>query len=295
MGKEDLEKGKETPNEDTSELVSSETKFDQDGNEIKEEPTKKEVLPKEDDKGSPPEPSDGKKYKYSSMDEYDKAYHEAERKMHEATTKASTLEKELERHRKPPEKVPTEDEQIAEITDAALKDIRAIPVEYGSDGRPTKASAEDYDRKSAIIWGKANAKITRLEIEKDRKVSEEGKSLSRKLYDKAKSEGFNMADEDDLAEIAFQWDKATGDTPDDRISNAVRNAKERLERLRGKFSDAIERDKKEKDSLRVLGGGSRNRPTEGGKEKKDSKPSDMYSALEEVKNKRRVKKDDLLG
>jgi hypothetical protein len=104
-----------------------------------------------------------------------------------------------------------------------------------------------------------------------------------------------MADEDDLAEIAFQWDKATGDTPDDRISNAVRNAKERLERLRGKFSDAIERDKKEKDSLRVLGGGSRNRPTEGGKEKKDSKPSDMYSALEEVKNKRRVKKDDLLG
>ena len=293
---EDDFKGGDTPKEDTpkEEFVSADQKFDQDGNKI-EGPKGDDAPKKKEDGEEPlPKPSNEKKYKYASMDEVERAYAEAERKMHEATTRASSYEKELAQYKKPPEKSePTEDEKVAEIMDEANKQISALPIEYDSEGRETQQSYSKRNREYMLIMGKANRKISRLEIDAENKAKEQSQTTSKKLYNKAKDEGFNMDDEDDLSEIAFQWERSSGDTIDDRISNAVTNAKSRLDRLRGKVKEKviedIERDKKEKDNLKVLGRGSSRKDD---KQEMETKPVTMSQQLTELHEKRRITKDD---
>jgi hypothetical protein len=61
------------------EVIPADQRFDQHGKPISEEPEPKEPPRQEERLEPPPKPPDEKKYKYTSMDEYDRAYKEAEK------------------------------------------------------------------------------------------------------------------------------------------------------------------------------------------------------------------------
>jgi len=193
--------------------------------------------------------------------------------------KASELEKKIAKYERPPEKpVPTEDERIAEITDEALKNINALPADS-----PTR------DRDAAIVWGKAQRKISRLEIdESNRQVSSE-REIVTKTYERAQKEGIKTDAE--LRILGFEFSKADGSLgSDDRINQAIESTKGILAQIRDGFVRDLERDKKEKDDLKVLGRGSTRKES---KETKETKPSTMSQQLAELNEKRRMTREDL--
>lgn len=277
---DDFNKGGDPTKEDTSsQSIPADQKFDQDGKAIVEEPEKKET-PIEEAKVEPlPKPSDEFKPKHKSWEETEKARIELERGFTEKSMKLSERDKELEKFKKPPEKpVPTEDERIAEIMDEALKNINAIPGDS-----PTR------DRDAAIVWGKAQRKISRLEIdESNRQVSSE-REIVTKTYERAQKEGIKTDAE--LRILGFEFSKADSSLgSDDRINSAIESTKSILSQIRDGFVKDQERDKKEKDDLKVLGRGSTRKDKSTDKE---TKPTTMSQQLAELNEKRRMTKDDL--
>ncbi len=295
LKKEDFEEGGDKGKDTSSDSISTEQKFDQDGNVVEEEPKGDKDLPlekKEGDEEPLPKPlDDDKKYKYKSLDDYDKAYKEAERKMHEATTKASTLERELTSLKKPSEfKIPSIDDRIAEMTDETIRQINALSIEYDSEGKPTVTSVAKRDRDAAIIWAKNARAISRLEIDASRKEVEGERSIVNKTYRKAQEEGLKTDAE--LRILGYEFSRTDPNlSVDDRINDAIKSTKEMLGQVREGLVQAQEKDKKEKDALKVLGRGS-SRTSE--KETKGSeKPTTMSEQLVKVKESRRVTKDQL--
>jgi len=280
LTEDDFNKGGDPTKEDTSsQTIPADQKFDQDGKEIVEEPEKVET-PKEEVKVEPlSKPSDEFKPKHKTWEETEKARLELERGFTEKSMKASELEKKVAKYERPPEKpVPTEDERIAEITDEALKNINALPADS-----PTR------DRDAAIVWGKAQRKISRLEIdESNRQVSSE-REIVTKTYERAQKEGIKTDAE--LRILGFEFSKADGSLgSDDRINQAIESTKGILAQIRDGFVRDLERDKKEKDDLKVLGRGSTRKES---KETKETKPSTMSQQLAELNEKRRMTREDL--
>ena len=288
LTEEDFNKGGDPIKEDTSpQILSADQKVDQDGKIIVEEPEKVEVPIKVDEGGKEPlpKPSDEFKPKHKTWEETEKARIELERGFHDKSMRASELEKRLEEHEKPSKsQTPTIDDHISEIADEALKDIGALAPDSTS-----------RDRDAAIIWAKAQRKISRLEINETNKEAEAERTASTGLYKLAKKEGFNMEDQDELEELGYQYNKQPSHlSVEERINKTVESAKERLSRIRGNFATKLEkdreRDKKEKDDLKVLGKGSSRKE---GKEEKETKPTTMSQQLAELNEKRRVGKEDL--
>lgn len=284
LTKDDFEGGEISTEETSEKTIPADQKFDQDGKEVVEEPEEK-VVPDEETKVEP----QSKSYKYASMDDYDKAYKEAEKKMHEATMRASSLEKELGQVKKPPEKVVTADDKIAEFTDAALNEIKGIKLEYDEEGNITRESASKRDREAAIIWGKAQRKISRLEIDEVNKVALSEREIVNKTYTAAQKEGI-MTDAE-LRILGHEFSKTDPSvSTDDRIKESIESTKGILSQIRDGFIKNQEKDKKEKEDLKVLGRGSTRKESKGDKE---SKPSTMSQQLSELNEKRRMTKDDL--
>jgi hypothetical protein len=235
------------------------------------------------DKGgeeSPPKPSDeSKKFKYKSQEEAETAYKEAERKMHEATTAKAALEKKLAQFEKPPEKQASPTDPIADITDEALKEIYAL-----------KADSPTKDRDAAIIWAKAQRKISRMEINDASKETKSEHDIVVKTYERATKEGIKTDAE--LKILGYEYSKADSNlSTDERIDAAINSTKGILSQIREGFEAKAERDKKEKDDLKVLGRGS-SRPKVD-VDKKDSKPMTMSEQLAQINEGRKVKKESL--
>ena len=289
---DDFNKGGDPTKEDTSsQSIPADQKFDQDGKAIVEEPEKKEIPVEEKVEVEPlPKLSEEFKPKHKTWEETERAREEAERKMHEATTKASTYEKELAQYKKVPEKaIPTEDERIAEITDEALAKINALSLEYDSEGKVIAASGAKRDRDAAIIWGKAQRKISRLEIDESNRQVQFEREIVSKTYERAQKEGIKTDAE--LRILGFEFSKTDGNlSTDDRINQSIENTKGILSQIRDGFVKSQERDKKEKDDLKVLGRGSTRIET---KETKETKPTTMSQQLAELNEKRRMTKEDL--
>ncbi len=234
-----------------------------------------------EDKGgeeSPPKPSDDFKPKHKTWEETEKARVEAEKKMHETTTAKSALEKRLAQFEKPPEKQPSPTDPIADITDEALKEI------YGLDlHSPTK------DRDAAIIWAKAQRKISRMEINDASKETKNEHEIVVKTYERATKEGIKTDAE--LKILGYEFSKADPNlSSDERIDAAINSTKGILSQIREGFEEKIEKDKREKDGLKVLGrGSSRPKVTD----TKDSKPKSMSEQLAEINERRRVTRNDL--
>lgn len=285
LTEDDFAKGGDPTKEDTSpkeELIPADQKFDQDGKVIKEEPDKEEP-PKEEvedkDKVEPlPKSSDEKKYKYDSMDEYDKAYKEAERKMHEATTRASMYEKELSQYKKPPEKPVTIDDKIREMTKKTLKEISIIP-----------SDAPNRDEDAGFLWAKLQSDISDLKYEERTRHTETERQIVTRTYERAQKEGLKTDAE--LRILGYEFSKTDPSlNTDDRIERAVENTKQVLSQIREGFVRSQQRDKKEKDDLKVLGRGSTRVDD---KESKPNKPVTMAQQLAELHEKRKMTRDDL--
>jgi hypothetical protein len=279
---EDFDKSGDPTKEDTSsQTISADAKIviGADGKETVEEPKEVET-PVEEAKVEPlPKPLDEFKPKHKTWEETERARLELERGFTEKSMRLSEKEKELEKFRKPPEKpVPTEDERIAEITDEALKNISVIPADS-----PTR------DRDAAIIWGKAQRKISRLEIDESKRQDSSEREIVMKTYERAQKEGIKTDAE--LRILGFEFSKADASLgSDDRINAAIESTKGILSQIREGFVKGQELDKKEKDDLKVLGRGSTRKE---GIEKKETKPTTMSQQLAELNEKRRMTKDDL--
>jgi hypothetical protein len=276
---EDFKGGKEP--EDTSKgpadrSIPADEKIEVKG---KEEPAK-ELEPSEKEKEEPqPEPSEDKKYKYASMDEFDRAYKEAERKMHEATTEKARLARELEEVRKPKDQPKTLQDRIDEMTDQILEKIKILPNES-----PTR------DRDAARLWARNQSDIDDLKYEERRKRDDSERSTVKRIYDTANKEGLKTDEELDY--FAYRYSKTDSSLSiEERTSQAVEATKSGLGKLREGLVKDVEKDKKDKDDLKVLGRGSSR--TGKSSEEKTEKPLTMSQQIAEMQEKRRLKKDDL--
>jgi hypothetical protein len=290
---EDFDKSGDQTKDTSQDNIPADQKFDEAGKAIVEEPEKKEAPVEDKAKGDlepQPKPSDFKP-KHKTWEETEKARLELERGFTEKSMKLSDSERELEKYRKPPEKpAPTIDDQITEIAESAIKEINAIPIEYDTEGKPKPESLTKRDRDAAVVWAKANRKISRLEIQETNRESESHKNVVSKLYKGATDGGLKSDDEMEMVGMLFDRTDPKLDL-DTRVSQAVENTKIRISHFREGFVKGQELDKKEKDELKVLGRGSSRK---GGKEEgKETKPSTMSQQLADMNESRRLKKDDL--
>ncbi len=303
LTQEDFNRGGDPKPDTSSQTFTSDQKLDQDGKPIAEEPKEKETPVDEGGGKEPlPKPSEEpKKFKYKSQEEAESAYGEAERKMHDATTRASTLQKELDQFRKPPEpKLPTLDLEIETIADEALKGINALPWDRNEEGNPIPSPKRDRD--AAIIWAKAQRRISKLEIDEVNKQNESERQIVVKTYERATKEGIGATSERPTpseraksdAELRILGHEFSKTDPrlatDQRIDQAIENTKSLLSGIREGFEEKIEKDKKEKDDLKVLGRGSSRREV---KKEDESKPVTMSQQLAQIAEQRRLGKDDL--
>jgi len=274
LTEEDFQEG-EHKSEDTSKTPEPQKEViegkEQPEPEAKEEPSKDREEPQ-------PKPSEDKKYKYASMDEFDKAYKEAERKMHEATTEKAQLSRELEQYRKPKESPVTIDDRIKEMTKDTLTKIRVLP----SDS-PTREEDAGY------LWAKLQSDISDVKYEERHKKEESERSVAKKLFGKASTEGLKSDDELDM--VGFEFSRIDPGIPtEDRISQAVEITKGRLSRLRDGLVEKQKKDEKDKEDLKVLGrGSSRREKSEEVKEEGET----MSQALTKLNEQRKMKKEDL--
>jgi len=282
LTEEDFKEGKDK--EDTSKTPKPDEKVEPKPDEViefkgkeKEEPEEK-VEPSED-KEEPQPKDDGKKYKYASMDEFDKAYKEAEKKMHEATTEKSKLERELAQFKKPPEKpAVTLEEKIREVTKQTVSRIKTMP-----EDTPNR------DDEIAYLWAKNASEIEDLKYEHRRTKEESERNTIKKIYDQATKEGLKTDEELDY--FSYRYSKTDPSLSiEDRTSQAIEATKMGLGKLREGVVKDVEKDKKDKEDLKVLGrGSSRTVKSEKGEEK----PMSMSQQLAELNEKRKLKKEDI--
>jgi hypothetical protein len=164
---------------------------------VVEEPEPAAVIAAPEESGTPPEPP---KPKFESIEDYDKAYKEAEKRMHTAAEEAAAERKaredlvaEIELTRQELAGVRAEQEaSAAEIAKTApkaerkaafaeaLKKIQAIPLSRGDDGEVVYPP--DYDDQVAEAWAgtsvdpqevaKEAAKLAREELKRERHVED---------------------------------------------------------------------------------------------------------------------------
>jgi hypothetical protein len=155
------------------------------------------VVAAPEESGTPPEPP---KPKFESIEDYDKAYKEAEKRMHTAAEEAAAERKaredlaaEIELTRQELAEVRAEQEAAAaEVAKTApkterkaafaeaLKKIQAIPLSRGEDGEVVYPP--DYDDQVAEAWAgtsvdpqevaKEAARLTREELKRERQVED---------------------------------------------------------------------------------------------------------------------------
>ena len=274
LTEEDFPEGSES--KDTSKSIPADEKVEVKGKEEPEEKTEPSEKVKEEPQ---PEPSEDKKYKYTSMDEFDKAYKEAERKMHEATTETSELKKKVAYYEKPVEKpAVTIDDKINEMTDQVLDKIKLIPADS-----PTR------DRDAGRLWTRLHADVDDLKYEHRRSTEETERKTIKKIYDQATREGLKTDEELDY--FSYRYSKTDPSLSiDERTSQAVESTKTGIGKLREGLVERQEKDKKDKDDLKVLGRGS-SRTVKS--EDKDKEPTAMSQQLAELNERRKLKKDDI--
>ncbi len=278
LKEEDFEEGKKPEDTSPDKGIPADQKFDGDGKPIKEEPVKEPEPSEKGKEESLPEPSENK-FKYKSQEEAELAEKAAEKKMHEATTEASELKRKVAHYEKLPEKpAVTIDDKINEMTDQVLDKIRLIPADS-----PTR------DRDAGRMWTKLHADVDDLKYEHRRSTEETERKTIKKIYDQATKEGLKTDEELDY--FSYRYSKTDPSfSIDERTSQAVEATKTGLGKLREGLVEKQEKDKREKDDLKVLGRGS-SRTVKS--EDKDKGPTTMSQQLAQLNEQRKLKKDDI--
>ncbi len=278
LTEEDFKKG-EDPEDTSSKAIPVDQKFDGEGKPIKEEP-KKEPEPSGKDKEEPqPEPSEESKYKHKTWEETEKARQELERGFTEKSMKLAEAERKIAHYEKPPEKpAVTIDEKIKEMTKKTLAEIRIIP-----------ADSTTHDEDAGYLWAKLHADIDDIKYEDRQRRSDTERQVVNKTYEKATKECIKTDAE--LRILGYEFSKTDPSlSTDDRIREAIDNTKGVLSQIREGLVEKQEKDKKDKEDLKVLGRGS-SRTVKS--EEEDKKPTTMSQQLAELNEKRKLKKDDI--
>jgi len=274
LTEEDFKEGSDA--EDTSKPIPADQKIEVKG---KEEP---EVKPEPSEKGkeeSLPEPSEESKFKHKTWEETEKARQELERGFTEKSMRLAEAERKIAHYEKPPEKpVVTIEDKINEMTDQVLDKIRLIPTD-----------SPNRDRDAGRMWTKLHADVDDIKYEERQNRSDTERKIVTKTYERATKEGITTDAE--LRILGYEFSKTdSGLLTDDRIAQAIDNTKGVLSQIREGLVEKQEKDKKEKDDLKVLGRGSSRREKS---EEEDKRPTTMSQQLAELNEKRKLKKDDL--
>lgn len=265
---EEADKTKDTSAKETEEKVES-----------KAEPEKK-IESSENEEESLSKSSDQKTYKYASMDEYDKAYKEAEKKMHEATTEKAELRRKLDYFERPAiEKPVTIDDRVKEIRKDTMQKIKMLP----SDS-PTR------DDDAADFWGDYTRKVARIEYEENQRKADTERTMTSRIYETATKEG--MKTNAELKILGNEFSKTDPSLAlDDRIQRAIEGTRSVISELRDGFVQKQELDKRDKDDLKVLGRGSSRREKSEGKDKETL--GTLSDDLAKLNESRKLRNEDL--
>ncbi len=280
LTEEDFKEGNKPEEKDTSKPIPADQKIEIKG---KEEPEEKVEPSKKVEEEPQPEPSEEKpKFKHATWEETEKARIEAEKKMHEATTEKSKLERELSQYKKPPEKPTTLEDKIKEMTKDTVGKIRLIPQDSAT-----------RDEDAAFLWATLQSNISDLKYEERSNAERTQKNVVQRTYEKATKEGIKTDAE--LRILGYEFSKTDPSlSTDERITQAIDSTKETLSQIREGLVEKQERDKKEKEDLKVLGRGSSRTVKSDEKDKEKEKGgSSMSEALSQINQSRRLKKDDL--
>lgn len=210
---------------------------------------------------------------------------DAQRKMHEATTKASKLEKlntDLQKRvdeaaKAAPDTAPAVnpwDAKRQKVADDTITKAAAIqsPVppqdrddpEFDAKWAEYQKQMATYNGKVALVWAEAQTEIANLAFE-EREEAKKNKEAVVSAVDTALEEAGLITDRTGQKEkdsiLRLFWSLST-DVPkslpmEDQIEETVKLCKEFVDELRGKERDRARDEKKNQEDLSVLGRGSR--------------------------------------
>jgi len=233
----------------------------------------------------PPEKEEPPKLKYKSQEDAEAAYREAERKMHEATTKAAeetaareNLQRELDElkaktagEEKPPETPPVSPEE---------RKAKLLAVAKTANKKALDKIAEldrmdpDYSEQVAEAWAEANAealmeagfspsgmseeevgKIVKKQLEAEREAQrqKDDQDAAARVWDKAVSlaekAGLNMGDEDSADSILF--DRFARKLPEDLKNKPLEKQVDWVVgQVRSRVGQAVQTDKQREEAAR---------------------------------------------
>jgi hypothetical protein len=201
--------------------------------------------------------TDEKPLKYSSHEEAEKAYREAEKKLHESTTEAAKLKKVVDDLTK---KIDAANEKTADT--GPKKSTWEVKREKVLKDTMTAANAipaddPEYNTKVAQIWIDAQMQVSKIALEEQRAAEEDlqlvQKSVSKALKD---VEIDGVPGVEDL--FWAQAKKADRNLSlADQIKWAAGEVKALIDGIRGKERTRMKEEKDTRDNLNVLGRGNR--------------------------------------
>lgn len=231
----------------------------------------------------PPLPEEKPRLKYKSHEEAEKAYAEAEKVMHEATSKASNLEKELDRYKgvlknlkEPPQQEKATVEE--QIIDKAINDIKKIPQDD-----------LEAERKANRIWARAQRDIADFRINErsnqERQVTQQLSIAEKKYTDAGLSLEVEVDGQKvDLGETAFWLVAKSPNMPRfDTLEEEADWCVQQVQLYNQAIIDAHE-GKKKGIPQKPLGRGGKVVVPE-----QDTKPSTLIDDFNEVEKTRKIK------
>jgi hypothetical protein len=288
---------------------------EEDFEDTPKEPKGNEQLTEEDvvelgDLGVSPKPPEGEgeeekpkltpegppKLKYKSHEEAEKAYAEAERLMHEATSKASGLEKERDQLLQEKERYQTALKNLEKPAPPQKEEAKLIRQAREAIGKLDEKDP-DYDAKVDTIWAEAHAKISDLRWEQ--REAERGKFQDNVRYaeGRAKEEGLSLVIDDpdfgkdyDIGLEAFWLVARSPVMPKEVMGNREKETEWIIGRLKAYNEAIIEAHEAKKRGEQRGPGGYLGR---GGKvpapKEEDNKPSTLIEDGREVLEERKLK------
>ncbi len=273
-----------------------------------EERDRQERLARED------KDEDGKpRLKYRSHEEAERAMKEAEKRMHTATTKAAKIEllnKDLQKRLddatkaspmvQTPEGNPFEGKRQAiadnTITKVAVVKMPSAPVDrddpqFDVKWGDYKKAMDKYNADVARIWADAQKEISDLAYE-ERQQAERERATVVEAVEKALEEAelitVNTDPEEKKDMMSLFWVNAVNVPKNiplqDQLNRTVEICKTIVERFRGHERKRAKENKATRDSLDVLGHGTKVTP-----QKEPEGPSTMWEATKLAKEKRRLR------
>lgn len=200
--------------------------------------------------------TDDQPLKYSSHEAAEKAYREAERKLHEATTEAAKMKKIVDDLTKKIDAANNKTDTGPKKSEWEVKREKVLKDTIAA-ANAIPADDAEYNTKVAQIWIDAQSQVSKIALEEQRAVDEDlqlvQKSVSKALKD-FEIDGIPGV-EDLFWAQAKKADRSLSLA--DQITWAASEVKAVIDGIRGKELTRMKEEKDTRDKLDVLGRGGR--------------------------------------